>query len=103
MIECLPSVPENPCSNDNNKDNDDENALKKSKRFVFLLKVIFKHFLSVCVCLCAICAHECSSLRGQKRASDIPELEFQVVVNRPKWVLGIEFGFSGRARTIFSY
>lgn len=55
------------------------------------------------MCLCEVYAHECSSLRGQKRASDIPELEFQVVVNRPKWVLGIEFGFSGRARTIFSY
>lgn len=52
MIECLPSVPENPCSNDNNKDNDDENAFKKARGSFFFLKLFLNIFyLYVCVCV----------------------------------------------------
>lgn len=33
-------------------------------------------------------AHECSTLRVQKMATDLTKLELQVAVNHPAWVLG---------------
>jgi hypothetical protein len=55
------------------------------------------------VCICAsvwLCVCECSAHGGQKRASDPPELELQVVVSRPLWVLGIELRSSARAAIV---
>jgi hypothetical protein len=36
-------------------------------------------------------------LRSQERASDLPELELQMVVSYVMWVLGTELRSSGRA------
>lgn len=43
--------------------------------------------VSVCVCVCD----------GQKRASDPLELEWQVLVSHPTWVLEPDLSSSGRA------
>lgn len=44
-----------------------------------------------------------SALRVQKRASDPLELEFQVVMNFPVWVLGPELGVSEKALHPLNY
>ena len=54
----------------------------------------------VCVCVCvlvlAYAMYVCVS-GGQKSVLDPLELEFQVVMSCPMWMLGTELGFSGRA------
>lgn len=49
-----------------------------------------------CFLLTFVCAHECSTPQGQKRALESLELELQMVVIYPKWVLGLEFWSSGK-------
>lgn len=49
--------------------------------------------------------HMCVTFRGQKRLSDPLELELQVAVKLwpTMWVLGLEFGSSGRATSSLTY
>jgi len=64
-----------------------EKKNQKKKRFLF----IHVHaFGSILLCLCG--AH-----KGQKRASDLLELELQVVVGCLMWVLGTELRSFARA------
>jgi hypothetical protein len=50
----------------------------------------------VCACVCArVCVHADAS-EGQKTLSDPQELELQVVVSHPTWVLGTKLRFSSR-------
>ena len=58
--------------------------------FLFMYVCIF-----VSVCLVFVDAH-----RGQKRVSDLLELELQAVVNSPLWVLGTELWSSARAANV---
>ena len=55
----------------------------------YFLKCIYV-YLSVYMCVC-VCVCNCGTLRGQKRALDIPELELQEVVSCPIWVLKTKF------------
>lgn len=48
----------------------------------------------MCPCACHMCA---GIPRSQKRMLDALELEVEVVVNCPKWVLGYRLRSSGRA------
>ena len=51
----------------------------------------------VCCATCVIEVH-----RGQNRKLDPLELEFQKVVCRQTWMLGTEFGSSGKAVGVFN-
>jgi hypothetical protein len=48
----------------------------------------------MCVCVCGRCVGTCGD---QKRVLDLLELELQVVMNHPIWVLGTKLGSPGRA------
>lgn len=60
--------------------------------FILLLRITHER-----VSLCAG-AYECWCLQRPERVQGPLELELEVVVNCPTWVLGNEFGSSGRAR-----
>jgi hypothetical protein len=61
----------------------------------------FRSCVCVCVCVCiSVCesvCHLCAGAGHQKRVTCPWELEFQVVVNKPLRVLGIELEFSEQA------
>lgn len=51
---------------------------------------------SMCVYACVhVCVHP-GACGNQKMALDSLELELKAVLNYPMWILGSEFGFSGR-------
>lgn len=61
------------------------------------MKIYF--YLGICLCVCVGCVYicECSAHGEQKRTFDPVELELQVVVSHPMWVLGTRLGSSSRA------
>lgn len=69
------------------------------KMTVYLFCFMFKLYVYVCVCVW-VCAHECKCWQRPERALGPPELELQMVLNHPTWILGTEFRSS--ARTLHS-
>lgn len=59
---------------------------------VFLLRFIF-------MCLCKCVPHVCGKHRSQKRVSGPPELQLEVTVSHPVWVLGTTPCCPGRTRS----
>lgn len=67
---------------------------------LFLYFFYFSSFhVSVCLwgCLSVEDTHECSTHRVQMRSLAPPELELQIFVNHPMWVLGTRLGSPKRA------
>lgn len=58
--------------------------------------------LCICMCVCVDSVHIVMH-RGQERASDLLELELQVVMSHPTWVQGNKTSFSARAEYTFNH
>lgn len=67
-----------------------KNDYLKIKKYISLKICFYVYGYLACK---YICVPQCSAGRGQKEASDILELELQVV-NDPLWVLGTELHMS---------
>ena len=52
--------------------------------------------------MCVSFVDLCSGHRSQKKISEPLELELQVVVSHPVWVLGTKLGSSARATNAFN-
>lgn len=65
---------------------------------MFLLKMYYVSKFSFCLCVCV--PHVCSAHRGQKRVSEVLELQTVVAV---LWVLGPEPWSSARVASAWNY
>lgn len=75
------------------------------KYFPFIEYIDFQRFLIMCVSVSVWeYVHVSAGAQGgQKRSLDLLELEAQVVVSCPTWVLGTKLGPSERARSVLNH
>lgn len=73
-------------------------SLLTSPNFLKFFFLIFTLFLSMCICLslCVDLGTECRCPQKPESSLDPPELELQMVVSNPMWMLGNQIGSPGR-------